>query len=412
MIYRYAHPEYFKNSGKPDLKLLDGNLVLWGAGRIGGMAAHCLKRLGVNIRAFCDIAQDKWGTDFCGCEVISPDELKRCYSQATVLISSIFYRTISESLHNMGYKNIFDCSSLFMEIDFTGYDFWMEPEYAIRNVEQYLEALASELSEVDIVDQIFLNITNRCSLNCRDCSVFIPRVITPRDYPAEDIIMDFRTLLRVIGRTRIANCYGGEPLLHPQLPKIISALSNERNFERISFITNGTLLPSRELLDVIKADERILVRVSDYGQLSKNLRPLLRMLDENAIKYEVANYSYWDRPSKIGYTNSTPEELRSKFLDCTSCNVVFIMNRRLYLCSTGSALCNIDVFPESANNYVDFRDERDLTSRIERFVHRRWNGEYLDACKYCSGNHCSQFENKMPVAVQAERSFVAGETGL
>ena len=179
MIYRYAHPEYFRDWDKPELKGLKKPLVLWGAGKVGGVAAHCLKTRGVEYAAFCDIAQDKWGTQFCGHEVISPDELQKRYPDAVVIITSVFYTSAYEMLKARGYRDIYDCVFLFMEIDFSGYDFWMSQEYAIRNIEQCIAAVRSQRTKSGIIDQVFLNITTKCSLRCRDCSLFIPYVTNP-----------------------------------------------------------------------------------------------------------------------------------------------------------------------------------------------------------------------------------------
>ena len=187
MIYRYEFPERFSDWEKPDFSRYKGNLILWGAGKIGGMAAHCLKKRGVEFAAFCDIAKDKWGTVFCGHPVISPEDLKRDYPDAAVIISCVFHTNISSRLSADGFSSIFDCTSLFMEIDFDGYDFWMTPEYAIRNVEQYLATVKERTTNRNTIDQIFLSITTKCTLRCKDCSVFIPYVPSPCNYASSEI---------------------------------------------------------------------------------------------------------------------------------------------------------------------------------------------------------------------------------
>ena len=90
MVYQYPHPEYFRDWNKPDFLVHDRSIILWGAGKVGGVAAHCLKKRGVLFEAFCDIAKDKWGTEFCGHPVISPEELQKYYPNAIVLISAVF----------------------------------------------------------------------------------------------------------------------------------------------------------------------------------------------------------------------------------------------------------------------------------------------------------------------------------
>lgn len=94
-----------------------------------------------------------------------------------------------------------------MEIDFSDYDFWASEEYIIRNIEQCLAAVLEQKTSSGRIDQIFLNITTKCSLRCRDCSLFIPYVASPCDYPAKDIMTDFNKVLDSLGHVRVVNFF-------------------------------------------------------------------------------------------------------------------------------------------------------------------------------------------------------------
>ncbi|MDE7244674.1 MAG: radical SAM protein [Oscillospiraceae bacterium] len=402
MIYKYTHPEYFRDWDKPDFANLEKPLVLWGAGKIGGVADHCLKKRGINYAAFCDIAKDKWGTIFCEHEIISPDELQKRYPDAAVIITSVFYSSTYEMLQLRGYREIYDCTSLFMEIDFSDYTFWASKEYSIRNVEQCLAAILEQKTMSGRIDQIFLNITTKCSLRCRDCSLFIPYVSSPCNYCADDILSDLNKVIDSLQYVRIVNFYGGEPLLHPDLAQMIRSLKKEQRIDRISIISNGTIIPNKEVLLAMADEERFMVRLSDYKEHSPKIPEITACLEQYGIKYEIANYTYWDKQSKIGFTGHTKEELTAKFRLCTSCNVLFLINRKGYLCSTGSAVCNMGGFPYSPSNFIDLLDTENFSEKLINFITRPRNGEYMDACKYCSGNHCVQFEEKVPVAVQTK----------
>lgn len=336
--------------------------------------------------------------------MISPEELKRDYLDAAIIISNVFYDSVNSYLTSNGYTKIFDCTSLFMKINFKNYDFWMMPDYAIRNVEQYLSSIYKKKSNNILVDQIFLNITTKCTLRCKHCSSFIPYVPNPCHYKKSEIMSDLNNILDALGHIRIINFYGGEPLLHPDLAFMIQELSDEKRTDRISIITNGTIIPDEKVILAMKKEKRFYVRISDYGMLSAKTDKLKEVLTRNEIKYEIANYTYWDQPSGISYVNSSEEELREKFKLCTSCNVLFLLNRKLHLCSTGSAVYDIGGFPKAPDNYVDFSvlDENKelLKEKILEFAARPKMGRYLDACNYCTGNHCVQFEHKVPVAEQ------------
>ncbi|WP_027630243.1 radical SAM protein [Ruminiclostridium cellobioparum] len=405
MIYNYPHPEYFSDWEKPDFPGYKGNLVLWGAGKVGGVAAHCLKKQGIEFMAFCDIARDKWGTTFCDHKIISPEELKRNHQDAVIIITSSFHNSIEEELRKYGFTKVFDCTSLFMMIDFSSYNFWMEIDYAVRVIEQYLAAVLEQKANNQVIDQIFLNITTKCSLRCKHCSTIIPYISSPCHYNSQKILGDVTRILDALGHIRVVDFYGGEPLLHPDLPYMIKSLSEEKRIDRIYAITNGTIIPNDDLIEAMKAEKRFSMRISHYGALSTKVDTIKNILDKNCIKYEVTNYTYWDEGPKFGYLDSTEEELVSKFKHCTACNVLMIQNGKISLCSPGSVMNNMNVVSDTPSDYVDLSDNEsaeELRDRILNFRARSKTGEYFKFCKYCFGNHCSQFENKVPVAEQTK----------
>jgi len=406
MVYFYPQSELFENFVKPDFEKLT-EVILWGAGRIGGMAEYCLRKRGVKICAFCDTAKDKWGTEFCGYKVINPEQMLELYPDATVIISCIYYSVVYEELRKMGYENIYECSSLFLEIDFDEYDFWMSPNNAIRNIEMYMSSLYRQVRKENSVDQIYLNITTKCTLRCRDCTLFIPYVKNPCIYNSADIIEDLINVLNCLEHVRVVNFYGGEPLIHPDLAKMIRQLSTERRIDRISVITNGTIVPSDELLTAMKNESRIRVRISDYGALSSKKEEIIRLLEANHIDYEVTNYQYWDENSRIEPCNDSEEQLKEKFYQCSFCNYLSIIDRKAYICHAASAVNTIGALPPTEDNYVDLVKYPLplLREKLFAYIERPKKREYIDACKYCSGVYTLNFEHKIPVAVQTKEKM-------
>ena len=402
MIYKYAHPEYFKDWEKPDFNQIKEPIILWGAGMAGGAADHCMKKMGVEYVAFCDTAKDKWGIRYCGHEVISPDELQKRYPTAVVIITSIYYDSIYGMARERGYTEIYDCHSLFMDVDFSGYDFWATKEYIIRIIEQCLVGVREQKTSRGRVDQIYLGITTKCSLRCRDCSMFIPYVASPCHYDSNDIMADLNKVLNSLQHVRTVYFFGGEPLLHPHLGNMVHSLKDENRIDRISIITNGTILPGEDVLRAMRDEKRFWVRISDYGILSRKKNELIKILEQYGIRYEVTNYTFWLSPSKIGKSDDNEEQLAEKFRLCTLGHDMILMNRRGYLCNTGSAVCNMGALPESLRNYIDLLDDHDFTQKLNSFIKRLGTGEYLDACRYCSGSPCIHFEGKVPVAIQAK----------
>lgn len=401
MIYHYPHPEYFNGLEHPDFTRYSGNLILWGAGRIGGVAAHCLKQRGIKILAFCDTAIDKQGGEFCGYPVISPQEMKNSYPDAAVIVTSTFQDKIYQKLRQFGFGVVFNCVSLFLEFDYEGYDFWLTPEYANRMVYQYMEHTALRVMGIKKLERILLVITTRCSLRCKNCDSLIPYMKNHQHYNADDIAMDIEHVLEVIGSIRRISLFGGEPLLHPELPKILNRFLKDDRIGFVDVITNGTIAPSDDFLAVACSfPEKFLMRISDYGELSRNIEKIKMLLSKNALKHEITNYSYWDRLQQMGHTGETEEELIVKYRDCTT-RTMYVNNGKLLICSPVTWLSQLGVLPNAELNYADLRAHENVRkTHIADYIRNRYADKYIDACKFCSGNHCVQFENKVPVAEQ------------
>ena len=45
MVFKYAHPEWFESIDNPKLSAQD-TIILWGAGKLGSVVAHALKKQG------------------------------------------------------------------------------------------------------------------------------------------------------------------------------------------------------------------------------------------------------------------------------------------------------------------------------------------------------------------------------
>jgi hypothetical protein len=70
------------------------------------------------------------------------------------------------------------------------------------------------------------------------------------------------------------------------------------------------------------------------------------------------------------------------------------------------ALCEIGVFPESEDNYLDMvalrgADAKERNAKIRAYIGRIYADNYVDACRYCSGKSCLNWHDLVPPAEQA-----------
>ena len=81
-------------------------------------------------------------------------------------------------------------------------------------------------------------IVKHCNLNCVGCRMFAP-INEEHFVKVEDYLRDIRELQRIFGDFEVA-LFGGEPLLHPDITKIISLSPGS-----VGISTNGLLLKSK-----------------------------------------------------------------------------------------------------------------------------------------------------------------------
>lgn len=108
--------------------------------------------------------------------------------------------------------------------------------------------------------RIYIEITNSCNLNCSFCSKSF------RDRRNMSIL-EFETVLKKIDKYTdfIYLHVKGEPLLHPDLDKILELLDNYN--KKVIITTNGTLL--KEKLDILLKHNIYKINISLHSENSK-----------------------------------------------------------------------------------------------------------------------------------------------
>lgn len=88
-----------------------------------------------------------------------------------------------------------------------------------------------------------------CTLNCRNCCNLIP-YLKARIFDAEKVLANIHYIASEIS-IELLQIQGGEPLTSHQLEQMITGL-NGLPIENIELASNGTLVPSAEVLTAMK----------------------------------------------------------------------------------------------------------------------------------------------------------------
>lgn len=236
-----------------------------------------------------------------------------------------------------------------------------------------------------IIPSMELIITEKCNLNCPNCTSLMSYYINPQNKNNEELIEDISSFLDSIDFVFQIKLLGGEPFLNRDFAKLIDYLCNEKKyknkFEIIKITTNGTVKPSEEVLkSMINNKKGIIVDISYYGDISKKI---IGILEKNEISYVIPTNIDWIDIGKIEKNGRNSELLKHIYSICELnkwCNV--LLDGKYYLCEPQAHGTNLGLIPED-NNYVDIRNNSSLISK-DKIKSLRKDTDYICACDYCN----------------------------
>ena len=257
------------------------------------------------------------------------------------------------------------------------------------------------------LDYVVFMITERCTLRCRFCSSLIPWYRKPENFELSRIKKDMDDFFRVVHHVKKMNISGGEPLLHPDLPAILSHVRKSGKVDEILMITNATLLPSAEVLAALK-ENRVQVEISWYGENNYKFDEVLKLLVENNIPVNISSYE-WLYHNFACQKCKSLTDLKNSYASCGITQCRTFVDGCLYFCPIAANGYRTGMFGVSENDYFNFRDiaDGDLAKEQKKLEKRLRETEFLHACNYCDGLNFSS--PKLPRAEQLSPSYDASD---
>lgn len=230
-----------------------------------------------------------------------------------------------------------------------------------------------------VLPRIMIMPTTRCNMRCKGCSSLLPLFTKPQDIPLERIIEDFEIFFSGIDQCmRIT--VGGEPFMFPYLKEVLEYLLAQEKVLGIMLITNSTILPKPEVLELIQ-NPKVFVEISDYGHLEKMSR-LINVLEENKVNFIVLTEQTWTDMGGVECRNRTEEELRFQYLNCDQSRVIKGMhNGSFYTCARSARMVALGAYT-SERDYFELKPEEKgaiVREKIKDMYYR----ETADSCNHC-----------------------------
>lgn len=225
-------------------------------------------------------------------------------------------------------------------------------------------------------------ITTNCTLKCKECCNLIQYYQKPYMVDADRLIEDVQKLTEAVDGIHMLRILGGEPLLHRDLAKILEKLAADKKVRNIQVVTNGTLLFSDHVIDVMKKCPQISVDISNYEEKSTKKLELAGQLKENHITYYTQeDRIFWTASADVGMRNRTAEQLKEVFAQC-SMDCINMLNGKLHLCPRSAHGMDLKIMDDNPDDYVNIR-EMDSAGTIRKRLYKLLNVKSILACDYC-----------------------------
>lgn len=313
-----------------------------------------------------------------GIPVSAPEKLEE-YRGILVICGNGYYFELEEAAKRRGVTLFLPYYFLYSGRTFTMAEY--QRVYQIGNVAR-THFIRREYPETVFINSLELAITHRCTLNCEKCA----NMISYFEHPAD---ADFESMKDAVCKILEADIYiselrilGGEPLLNQELVKYLDLISQFDNVGLISIMTNGTILPSPELIRRLR-DRRVYVTISNYGALSKNLSAITDMFDAEHILYRVYEMDGWRDCNSIEYVEMDLAALERKYRNCSVNNCYTLHNGRLYRCPYNAGVSILQAVPEEMLDFlrIDSLESEQVGEAMQAFMQVTSS----QICKFCKG---------------------------
>lgn len=252
-------------------------------------------------------------------------------------------------------------------------------------------------------------ITQRCTLKCKMCLAFIPYFENPVHTLFEEAEVIIDNYFKLVDNVEIFSVTGGEPLLNPDLNRIMNKVLEYRDSVAgtIDIVTNGTLIFPEELLETLEKNrDKMRVIISNYGKnLSRNIQEIEESLQERNVNYRIQNYDIeadewtydgWVDFSDHSLKHDTEEKLIKQAKRCIfrQGHYYVINDGELHPCSRQYWRMRKGIISKDENWYIDLnRKDMNLEKETAKLQGLE-ETPYLLSCAHCNGVHAGVKRHK------------------
>ena len=346
-------------------------LVIYGFGKVAHDNIDFFKS-SFNIAYIVDSDKEKCNCEFKGISVKHVDDVKNDLKNYKIVIMTANRNAalVGEDLEKFGLKS--------------GKDFC--------SMEQFLTEWFWNYKKKVCLMEVHSTITSRCTLKCKHCNMFMPYYKEHVDYTAKDILENLELLFRHVDYIVAYEILGGEPLINGELADMIRQIGDRygNRIGNIGIITNGTLLPDEQLIEISKK-YNVKYDFSDYTDIvdyKKRFDAAVKIVSDAGLRYSVNRSLRWcDFGFPVNNRMYDFDKVREHML---SCGPIFhgLNDGKYYYCHVSWSADKAKLLKNVSDDYIDLRTLDD-DDRAKEAILEHSNGNmakgFVKLCKICGG---------------------------
>lgn len=247
-----------------------------------------------------------------------------------------------------------------------------------------------------------ISLTTYCTLCCEKCANLIQYYEKPYHVNGNKVIDDIKMLASTVDVIGCLRLVGGEPLLWPEISKLLDVTNNISNIYNVIIVTNGTLPLTDDVVEKLKKNKKNKISISNYKEKSKSLKILIGQLNKAKINFSV-NEVIWKDKSDISYRGKSRYKLCNTYKKCPN-KFFSVLNGEIHMCPRSSHGTDLGAVKKRKCDYINISDFYGNFKELRKKIISLINTDYIEACNYCSEDIADQIPI-VETAKQCKREY-------
>ena len=382
------------------------DIYIYGAGNNGRNIFNKLGFLDC-VDAFIDRDIGKQGKCFCGKPVLPPNQIFNKKDTTHIIIISIENKEIASQVEWRLLRRSYEKNK-----DFFYYDDFVPRDDTSDYKDNFYLRIYSIYSKNKIwLDSTAIYPSTACNLNCKNCLAYTPEIHHNRIKTLNEVKDEVDIFFEWVDFVRWFQISGGETQLWPYLCDLVEYIGNiyrDRIGQRFEIVTNGSIIPSDRLLELMQRHNMNMV-IDDYGDsydvwnLQNHSLEIVNKLKERDISFIYDKPEKWVNLGLLECDNSD-KNLEDYYDDCS---IPFNANEygRIYSCAYADFAVKAGLLEDSKDEYFDLHQAKTKDSKKEfvEFTLGFSNKGYSELCTKCYGWVETINSHYVPAAVQTKK---------